>query len=253
MARCSHWDAAQQYELKSRMAGTDLLPADLWLYFSRCPSVPKTHTLMPQKLIWATQVAGFRRSLLHHTGCSFWQRRWTENLMLPVQLGHWWCCACTNPNYGSQLFCGCLYPFGSTPLTLAYSIPLALLWGVNTELVGSVWPSCPTSLPTYSTISTLPARRGRHEYTCRGVAEAETITSRLWLTATFPFGHSSFPFRFPLWRDSKLGAEERGDDLGTYRAPHAESGRPHVCPVHHRNVSYEAWEAQPYTWPEDHT
>lgn len=62
-----------------------------------------------------------------------------------------------------------------------------------------------------------------------------------------------FAFLTPQVEGLLSGAGGRQDDLGTYRTPHAESRRPHVGPVHHRNVSYEAWEAQPYTWSEDYT
>lgn len=170
-------------------------------------------------------------------------------------LGHLWYCASTNPTIVHSTF------------GVAYILLVPHPWfGVfhcpgtpgrnehsRTPGLGLTW-CCPTSSQHHQHPAALTqARTGRHERTCRGVAEAETIISRLWLTATFPFGHSSFPFRFPLWRDPYLGAEESGDALCTYRAPHAERGRPHVSPVHHRNVSYEAWEAQPYTWPEDHT
>lgn len=89
LARCSHWDAAQQSELISHMAGTDLLPdVWLWVYLSCCPSVSKTHTLMPQELIWGTQLLVSGGPWCHHTGCSFWQRRWTDNLALLVHQSH---------------------------------------------------------------------------------------------------------------------------------------------------------------------
>lgn len=97
------------------------------------------------------------------------------------------------------------------------------------------------------TSSTLPALiqafERRHDHTCRGVAEAETIIFRLWLTAKFPCRCSGLPFRLPMWRNCQPGTEGRGDNLFTYRTPHAENRRPHVGPVHHRNVSYETWEA----------
>lgn len=242
------------------MAGTDLLPADLWLwvYLSCCPSVSKTHTLMPLKLIWATQAAGFRTSLLALHRLQFLSEK-MDRQPRPARavepLGHLWYCASTNPTIVHSTF------------GVAYILLVPHPWfGVfhcpgtpgrnersRTPGLGVTW-CCPTSSQHHQHPAALTqARTGRHECTCRGVVEAETIISRLWLTATFPFGHSSFPFRFPLWRDPYLRAEERGDALCTYRAPHAERGRPHVSPVHHRNVSYEAWEAQPYTWPEDNT
>lgn len=189
--------------------GRDRPSASRFVAMSIFLLLSKTHTLMPQKLIWATQVAGFRRSLLHHTGCSFWQRRQTENLALPVQRSHWGICGAVPAQTQTMLHS----PFGAAYILL---VPHPWLW--HTPLP---WHSrrsehlrtCGTSvtqlpyIPAHhcSPTSTLPALaqagRGRHECTCRGVAEPETVISRLWLTDTFPFGHSSFPFRFPLWKD----------------------------------------------------
>lgn len=101
--------------------GRDRPSASRFVAMSIFLLLSKTHTLMPQKLIWATQVAGFRRSLLHHTGCSFWQRRQTENLALPVQRSHWGICGAVPAQTQTMLHS----PFGAAYILL---VPHPWLW-----------------------------------------------------------------------------------------------------------------------------
>lgn len=78
--------------------------------------------------------------------------------------------------------------------------------------------------------STLPALiqafGGRHERTCKGVAE--TIISRLWLTAESPFGHSGLPFRLPSAEGLATGSRRKGrQPLYLPHSPHRKQKATH--------------------------